>query len=90
MAIHFKASTAFFAMCLCDLPVVSRPMKDIVDHPQVALRAPEKVMRLRRMGAAFPTRLSFLRTLMRALAADNVKVTRPVWEMSADGYGHAV
>lgn len=47
-------------------------------------------MRLRRMGAAFPTRLSFLRTLMRALAADNVQVTRPVWEMDAKGFGHAV
>ncbi len=47
-------------------------------------------MRLRRMGAAFPTRLSFLRTLMRALAADNVQVTRPVWEIDADGFGHAV
>jgi hypothetical protein len=26
---------------------------------------------------------------MRALAADNVQVTRPVWEMCKDGYGHA-
>jgi len=47
-------------------------------------------MRLRRMGAAFPTRLSFLRSLLRALAAEKVKVTRPVWEIDADGFGHAV
>ena len=47
-------------------------------------------MRLRRMGASFPTRLSFLRTLMRALAADDAHVTRPVWAISADGFGHAV
>jgi hypothetical protein len=46
-------------------------------------------MRLRRMGAAFPTRLSFLRSLMRALAAENVTVTRPVWAMDAAGFGHA-
>lgn len=58
--------------------------------PQLALRAPSKVMRLRRMGATFPTRLSFLRTLMRDLAAHNVQVQRPVWQMDADGFGHAV
>ena len=64
-------------------------MKDLALPAQMPMRAPQEVMRLRRMGAAFPTRLSFLRTLMRALAHDNVRVTRPVWEMSAAGYGHA-
>ncbi len=48
------------------------------------------MMRLRRMGATFPTRLSFLRTLMRALAADNVQVKRPVWNIDEHGFGHAV
>lgn len=47
-------------------------------------------MRLSRMGAAFPTRLSFLRTLMRALRDDQSEVTRPVWEIDAKGFGHAV
>lgn len=65
-------------------------MKDIALPAQKPLRPPATVMRLRRMGAAFPTRLSFLPTLMRALAADAVKVTRPVWKMDADGFGHAV
>ncbi len=65
-------------------------MKDIALPDQMPLRPPDTVMRLRRMGAAFPTRLSFLRTLMRALASDDVTVKRPVWEMSAEGYGHAV
>ena len=59
-------------------------------HPQAALRPPSTVMRLRRMGAMFPTRLSFLRTLMRDLAAENVKVARPVWAIDDAGYGHAV
>ena len=59
-----------------------------VFHAQ--LRPPSTVMRLRRMGAMFPTRLSFLRTLMRDLARENVQVTRPVWEMDARGFGHAV
>jgi hypothetical protein len=58
--------------------------------PQVALRPPDEVMRLSRMGAMFPTRLSFLRTLIRRLAAENVTVARPVWEMCKDGFGHAV
>lgn len=65
-------------------------MKDLATPSQMPLRPAETVMRLRRMGAAFPTRLSFLRTLMRGLAADNVQVKRPVWNMSKDGYGHAV
>ncbi|PUB17362.1 hypothetical protein [Yoonia sediminilitoris] len=47
-------------------------------------------MRLRRMGAAFPTRLSFLRTLLRKLSAENAMVTRPVWQIDSDGFGHAV
>ncbi len=66
------------------------PMKDIAPPAQMPLRPPATVMRLRRMGAAFPTRLSFLPTLLRALAADSVKVTRPVWEIDAAGFGHAV
>lgn len=65
-------------------------MKDHAAPRQMPLRSPEVVMRLRRMGAAFPTRLSFLRTLMRALAADKVRVQRPVWQMNPNGFGHAV
>ncbi|WP_296419780.1 hypothetical protein [Pseudooctadecabacter sp.] len=60
------------------------------EGPQVPLRAPEVVMRLRRMGASFPTRLSFLRTLLRRLSAEKAQVTRPVWEVDAEGFGHAV
>lgn len=47
-------------------------------------------MRLARMGAAFPTRLSFLPTLLRHLQRENATVSRPVWEMDAKGFGHAV
>ncbi len=68
-------------------------MKDIADFtppPQAPLRPPAQVMRLARMGSMFPTRLSFLRSLMRRLAAEEVTVSRPVWEMDADGFGHAV
>ncbi len=66
-------------------------MKDIFGAPpQVPLRPPGTVMRLSRMGAMFPTRLSFLRSLMRRLAAEQVKVTQRDWQMCEDGFGHAV
>lgn len=55
-----------------------------------ALRSPDMVMRLARMGASFPTRLSFMRILLRQLAAEGAQVTRPVWEMDAEGLGRAV
>ena len=58
--------------------------------PPVPLRPPEQVMRLSRMGASFPTRLSFLPTLLRTLRDQQVTVTRPVWQMDAEGFGHAV
>ncbi|MGB1234518.1 MAG: hypothetical protein ACPG5U_02155 [Planktomarina sp.] len=54
------------------------------------LRPPSHVMRLSQMGAMFPTRISFLRVLVRALAAENAKVERSVWDMDADGYGQAL
>jgi len=47
-------------------------------------------MRLARLGASFPTRLSFLRVLIRALNAENAQVTRPVWKINDKGFGHAV
>lgn len=65
-------------------------MLDETPPPQTALRPPCEVMRLRRMGASFPTRLSFLRSLMRRLSDENVQITRRVWEMCDNGFGHAV
>ncbi|WP_420013558.1 hypothetical protein [Tateyamaria sp.] len=54
------------------------------------LRPPGDVMRLARMGAMMPTRLSFLRVLLRRLCAERAQITRPVWSMTAAGHGHAV
>lgn len=56
-------------------------MKDVAASAEVLLRQPEQVMRRRRMGAAFPTRLSFLAVLLRALTEGKVAVSRPVWAM---------
>nr|MBX2824785.1 hypothetical protein [Gammaproteobacteria bacterium] len=57
---------------------------------QVALRPPAEVMRLERMGAFFPTRLSFMRVLLRRLAAGKARVTRHTWQLNDKGFGHAV
>lgn len=62
-------------------------MKDIALPP---LRPAAQVMRLARMGAGFPTRLSFLRCLTRRLAREGAELRRPVWQIDAEGYGHAV
>lgn len=62
----------------------------IATAPQLAMRSPDVVMRLRRMGASFPTRLSFLRTLIRRLASSGATVRRPVWSMDDNGFGDAV
>lgn len=65
-------------------------MLDASHIPQRPLRAPSDVMRLSRMGAMFPTRLSFLRSLTRRLASEGAVLSRPVWNIDADGFGHAV
>jgi len=57
---------------------------------QSDLRPAYEVMRLSRMGAMFPSRLSFLRTLTRSLIADGSQVSRPHWQIDGDGYGTAV
>ena len=58
--------------------------------PAMPLRSPDAVMKLARMGAAHPMRLSFLRTLLRRAEAERWRFSRPVWNIGDDGYGHAV
>ncbi|MGM0662207.1 MAG: hypothetical protein ACQEUH_13650 [Pseudomonadota bacterium] len=53
-------------------------------------RPPSEVMRLARMGCSHPTRLSFLRQLLRRVEAEGWRFDRPVWEMDARGVGRAV
>ena len=54
------------------------------------LRSPETVMRLDRMGASFPTRISFMRRLIRLLSAEKAQVAEFAFEIDEEGYGHAV
>lgn len=53
-------------------------------------RPPSQVMRLARMGSAHPTRLSFLRVVLRRMVAEGWQFDRPVWQMDAKGVGRAV
>ncbi len=62
----------------------------MAEIPQVALRRPDRVMRLDRMGASHPTRLSFMRQLIRTLNSTQVNVSRELWEFDPRGYGQAV
>ena len=55
-----------------------------------ALRPPGTVMRLARLGAMHPTRLSFLRVLLRRAARERWHFACRVWAMDAGGFGHAV
>ncbi|MGI9366482.1 MAG: hypothetical protein ACR2O8_14965 [Rhizobiaceae bacterium] len=70
---------------------MSRPaMANQKPPEQVELRPASQVMRLERLGSFFPTRLSFLRSLLRKLASDDAKLERPAFQLNDDGYGHAV
>ena len=69
---------------------MTSPPEDDAGLSQIPLRLPDQVMRLSRMGAAFPTRLSFMRILIRKLSTERAQVKRPVWQIDCEGYGRAV
>ncbi len=56
----------------------------------VDLRPPEAIMRLDRLGAMHPTRLSFARAMLRRVEGEGWRVHRPVWALDRDGFGRAV
>ena len=58
--------------------------------PQAPLRPPEQVMRLERMGSFFPTRLSFMPTLIRQICSEGWSIDRPEAALDENGFGHAV
>ncbi|MFL2799195.1 MAG: hypothetical protein ACJZ89_06400 [Paracoccaceae bacterium] len=57
---------------------------------EISLRKPNEVMRLNRMGSMFPSRMSFMRTLLRVLSQKKAKVNRLRWDIDTAGYGIAV
>ena len=54
------------------------------------LRAPQDVMRLEALGASFPHRLSFKRTMIRALHAQQAQMRVHDVALDDNGYGHVV
>ena len=62
----------------------------ILDKYLDFMRTPEKVMRLDRMGSSFPTRLSFMRTLIRRMAKQAWRFERTLRNVDKDGYGVSV
>lgn len=61
-------------------------------YPEAARfrRTADEVMRLSRLGLSHPTRLSFLRVLLRRMQQDAWSFTRPVFDFDARGVGRAV
>ena len=58
--------------------------------PHVALRAPQDVMRLSRMGSFHQSRLSFMRILLRRLKSEAWAFSRAMFDFDARGVGTAV
>lgn len=67
-----------------------------MNHPLIRadverlMRPPSEVMRLARLGAMHPTRLSFLRILLRRLKKEGWRFDRPLWQIGPTGVGRAV
>lgn len=60
-------------------------------HPAtVPLRSPDTVMKLARLGAMHPSRLSFARSLLRRVEREGWTVERTLWRIDAEGFGSAV
>ena len=53
-------------------------------------RSPDEVMRLDRLGVSHPTRLSFLRILLRRMQQEAWEFSRPVFDLDPRGVGRAV
>ncbi|OAN77017.1 hypothetical protein A8B78_14870 [Jannaschia sp. EhC01] len=56
----------------------------------IAMRDPQEVMTLARMGSMHQSRLSFMRVLLRRMKGEGWQFFRPEWSVNANGEGHAV
>jgi hypothetical protein len=67
-----------------------RAVRDPMAEAAAFRRAPAEVMRLARMGSSHPTRLSFLRCMLRRMQDERWHFDRPVWQIDGNGVGRAV
>ena len=63
-------------------------MTAVVDTPQ--LRPPDEVMHLERMGSSFPTRLSFMRQLVRRMTRERWRFERVRLDLDRNGIGRTL
>ncbi|MEM7294809.1 MAG: hypothetical protein AAF420_15625, partial [Pseudomonadota bacterium] len=56
----------------------------------IALRPPEQIMSLERMGSRFQTRLSFMRSVLRRMHRENWKIEQAFADWDDNGFGTAV
>ena len=59
-------------------------------NKEVHLRKPSEIMKFDRMGSMFPSRMSFMRTLIRNLSEKSAKIRRRHWKIDSAGFGRAV
>lgn len=72
-------------------PDITNQPFDVVGEFQRFQRARAgETMTLRHMGTAYPSRISFLRVMVRALHAQGSPVERPLWEIDSEGKGRAL
>ncbi|MFT5484273.1 MAG: hypothetical protein ACI9GW_002936 [Halieaceae bacterium] len=59
-------------------------------HPQLPMRPSDLVMDLKRLGSFYPTRLSFMRSLLRRVFRENWKIETTVFDLDDQAYGTAI
>ncbi len=57
---------------------------------EAPVREPAEVMTLERLGCLHQTRLSFMRQLLRRISKERWSFSKPLWDITTDGYGTAV
>lgn len=55
---------------------------------KISIREPYEVMKLDRMGAAFPTRISFMRRLIRQMKREKWKIEKKINSLDSNGFGY--
>ena len=60
------------------------------DLTVLQMRPASQVMQLERLGSFHQSRLSFMRTLVRRMVAENWQISSPVFDLDEQGYGTVV
>jgi hypothetical protein len=69
---------------------VSQQIGDHSDAKALPMRPANQVMQLSRLGSLHQSRISFMRTLVRRMVAENWQISSPVFDLDDQGYGTVV